>query len=134
MTGKPARMGGASGYRFILLQRRLQDLHSLRLEAFAVERAIAEDSDLSLLGRLAASQQPAAPAAAGPRIPCCYPETLPSEVSDKRANFSQRVWQESCEPATYQGHAHTEPVRSLRRHARQSMSFALPTRSQSCLY
>ncbi len=57
MTGKPARMGGASGYRFILLQRRLQDLRSLRLEAFAVERAIAEDSDLSLLGRLAASQQ-----------------------------------------------------------------------------
>ncbi len=95
---------------------------------FLVERAIAEDSDLSLLGRLAASQQPAAPAAAGPWIPSRYPETLPSEVSDKRANLLQRVWQESCEPATCKGHAHTEPVHSPRRNARQSMSFVLPTR------
>ncbi len=85
---KPANMGGASGYimrhlprllRFLLLQRRLQELCSSRLKAFAVERAIAADPDLSLLGRLAASQQPAAPAAAGPQIPCRYPATLSYE-------------------------------------------------------
>ncbi len=78
----------ASGYimrhlprllRFLLLQRRLQELCSSRLKAFAVERAIAADPDLSLLGRLAASQQPAAPAAAGPQIPCRYPATLSYE-------------------------------------------------------
>ncbi len=42
----------------------------MRLEAFTVERAIAADPDLTLLDRLATSQQPAAPAAAGPQIPC----------------------------------------------------------------
>ncbi len=68
MAGKPARMGGASGYimrvfakaisllRFLLLQR-LQDLRSMRLEAFAVEQAIAGDPDHTLLGWLVASQQ-----------------------------------------------------------------------------
>ncbi len=57
MAGKPtkARQNGRSIWllRFLLLQRRLQDLRSTRLEAFAVERAIAADPDLSLLGRLA---------------------------------------------------------------------------------
>ncbi len=45
---------------------------------------IAVDPDLTLLGQLAASQQPTAPAAAGPRIPCCYPATLFSENSSIR--------------------------------------------------
>ncbi len=60
MAGKPARMGGASGYimhvfakaislRFLLLQR-LQDLRSMRLKAFAVEQAITGDPDHTLLG------------------------------------------------------------------------------------
>ncbi len=55
----------------------------MRLEAFAVERAIAADPDLFLLGRLAASQQPAAPAAADPRIPYRYPATLPRNLRGK---------------------------------------------------
>ncbi len=59
----------------------------MRLEAFAVERAIAADPDLTLLGRLTASQTLAAPAAAGPRIHCRYPAILSSENSSIRANF-----------------------------------------------
>ncbi len=80
--------------------------------------------DLSLLGLT--RRFSAAPAAAGPRIPSRYTATLLSEVSNKRADFSQRVWQESCGRAACLGHAHTEPVRSPRQNARQSMSFALP--------
>ncbi len=59
----------------------LQDLHFTRLEAFAVNQAIAADPDLSLLGQLAASQQPASPVAAGPRISWRYPANLSSENS-----------------------------------------------------
>ncbi len=59
----------------------------MRLEAFVIERPIAADPDLTLLGWLAASQQPAAPAAAGPRIPCHYPATLSSENLSIRTNF-----------------------------------------------
>ncbi len=72
---------------FFLHQWRLQELRSTRLEAFAVERAIAADPDRTLLGWLAASQQTAAPAAAGARIPCRYLATLFSENSSIRANL-----------------------------------------------
>ncbi len=46
-----------------------------------------EPSQRMLLGGLAASQQHAAPAVAGPRIPCRYLATLSSENSSIRANF-----------------------------------------------
>ncbi len=87
-----------SGYsprllRFLLLQRQLQDLRSTRLEAFAVERAIAVDPDISLHGRLAASQQPAAPAAAGRWIPYRYPATLSSENSSIKELISSALLQ-----------------------------------------
>ncbi len=71
--------------RFLLFQRRLQDLRSTRFEAFAVEQAIAADPDLSLLIRLVTSEQVAAPAAAGPRIP-----TLSSEYFSKKSKFLWR--------------------------------------------
>ncbi len=68
MAGKPAeaRQNGQGIWlynaerllRFLLLQLWLQDICSTRLEAFAIERAIAADPDLTLLGRLVASQQP----------------------------------------------------------------------------
>ncbi len=57
MAGKPAiarqnvrgiwlyNVGICHRLRFILLQRRLQDLRSLRLEAFAIERVITVDPD-----------------------------------------------------------------------------------------
>ncbi len=53
------------------------------------KRAIAADPDLSLLGRFAASQQPAA--AAGPRIPCQYPATILRELLYKWANLRRVV-------------------------------------------
>ncbi len=82
---------------------RLQGLRSTRLEAFTVERAIAANPDFTVLGQLAASQQPAAPAAAGPRIPCRYPATLSSENSSIRAHFFDVV-----EPCPCLGAAHAE--------------------------
>ncbi len=90
-----ARQSGHSPrlLRLLLLRQRLQDLRSTRLEAFADVRAITVDPDLTLLGRLATSQQPAVPAAAGPRIPCRYPPTLSSQNSSIRAK--QRVFTRS---------------------------------------
>ncbi len=90
-----ARQSGHSPrlLRLLLLRQRLQDLRSTRLEAFADVRAITVDPDLTLLGRLATSQQPAVPAAAGPRIPCRYPATLSSQNSSIRAK--QRVFTRS---------------------------------------
>ncbi len=82
---------------------RLQGLRSTRLEAFTVERAVAANPDFTVLGQLAASQQPAAPAAAGPRIPCRYPATLSSENSSIRAHFFDVV-----EPCPCSGAAHAE--------------------------
>ncbi len=68
MAGKPteARQNGQGIWlynaerllRFLLLQWWLQDICSTRLEAFAIDRAIAADPDLTLLGRLVASQLP----------------------------------------------------------------------------
>ncbi len=94
---KPARMGGSSGYIMRAFAKAPQisspSVMTTRSSLFetqslCIERAIAADPDLSLLGRLAASQQPAAPAAAGPQTPCHNPATLLSEVSDERENFS----------------------------------------------
>ncbi len=75
----------------------------MRLEAFAVERAIAADPDLFLLGRLAASQQPAAPAAAGPRIPYRYPATLSYENSSIKEQISAVLLQMACRFADKHG-------------------------------
>ncbi len=88
LSGHPPRL-----FRFLLLQRQLQDLCSTRLEAFAVERAIAADPDISLHGRLAASQQPTAPAAAGRWIPYRYPATLSSENSSIKEQISLALLQ-----------------------------------------
>ncbi len=89
----------------------------MRLEAFAVERAIAADPDLFLLGRLAASQQPAAPAAAGPRIPYRYPATLSYENSSIKKQISAVLLQMACRFADKHGEcvsclgaAHAETV------------------------
>ncbi len=87
MAGKPAkaRQNRQSIWLYnVGIHQGSSDFFSTRLEAFAVERAIAGDPDLTLLGRLAASQQPAV---AGPRIPCRYPATLSSDNSSERANF-----------------------------------------------
>ncbi len=81
---------------FFLLQRRLQDLRSSRLKAFAVEQAIAADPDLALFGRVAASQQTAAPAAAGSLIPCCHPASLSYKNPLKRANFTALLQMTHC--------------------------------------
>ncbi len=137
MAGKPAKMGRASGYIMWAFAKapRISSPSATTTRSSLLETRNLQSWSNHCSGSRPLSARPtrrfsAAPAAAGPRIPSRYTATLLSEVSNKRADFSQRVWQESCGRAACLGHAHTEPVRSPRQNARQSMSFALPAHSQ----
>ncbi len=110
MAGKPARMGGA--YDYII--RAFVKAPQVTSPSATTTRSSLWDSKpsplnepsqriCSLLGRLAASQQPAAPAAANPRIPCPYPAALSYKNSSIKERISAVLLQMPCRFADKHG-------------------------------